>query len=439
MELTRVSRPVRFEDYIGNADTVGFLKTDVANRKLFNKIILNGVPGIGKSTLAIILAMAVQCENNLNGNPCLQCDHCKEIIEKMVYNNENCCNIYRFNMSDRKGIEDAREIKEIFDYRKSSKYNATVLILEEPQRMSRDAQDYLNVPLEYLPDHVKIIFTTTELNAISDAIQSRSKVYNLKTPSNQETMSLLDRILQHKFGKQVPKQMLQLIVEYSNGVPRDSINNLEKIIQTGDLSINSINAVLGMMNFEYYIQYFQIAHKDIMVVAKFLDDLKNKGVSYLDFVRNLHIFMTDLFKMKFDIPNIRYTKSQTKLCKEIIKDYKYSEFMRLQILATQLAVTELNTRYQTERLAESLLYEFALKVNQKFDVDDYFKDTSNDHSIAVKAHQEKDHEKFLATKTSVLSSTTDVLTQIAEATGEGVKIVRTREEIQKDSDTNIVY
>ena len=439
MELTRMSRPLEFDSYIGNTEIKNMFRLNIANKTLSNKIILSGRPGIGKSSLAMLIALAVQCENPNMGNPCLCCDTCKEIISRLILNDENCCNVFRYNMSDRKGIDDAREIKSILDYKKSSKYNHTVLILEEPQRMSIDAQDYLNVPLEYLQDHIIIIFTTTDLGALSNAIQSRSNVKTLKVPTVTETVSLLDTVLQARYGKTVPRQLLEPIVEYSNGVPRDSIRNLEEVINSGELSVNSINSILGLMNFEHYIDFFSIVRKDINIVARFLAELKLKGVSYMEFVQNLHIFMTDMFKIKFNIPNNRYTKAQIKRCKELFKDVEYKEFMRLQILSTQLAVTDFRNQYQTERLAESLLYEFALKVNQNFCVDDYFKDTSNDHAVAVKAYQEKDLEKFKETKSKEISNVSEILTEIANASGKDVTVVRTSGEIRQSNDTDIIY
>ena len=159
----------------------------------------------------------------------------------------------------------------------------------------------------------------------------------------------------------------------------------------------------------------------------------------MEFVQNLHIFMTDMFKIKFDIPNNRYTKAQIKRCKELFKNIEYKEFMRLQILSTQLAVTDFQSQYQTERLAESLLYEFALKVNQNFCVDDYFKDSSNDHSLAVKAYQERDIEKFKEKATQEIGSVSDVLSEIANVSGKDVTVVRMTEEIKQSHDTNIVY
>lgn len=439
MELTRVTRPINFDSYIGNTEIKNMFRLNIANGTLSNKIILSGRPGIGKSSLAMLIALAAQCEHPQMGNPCMNCPTCKELIERLILNDENCCNVHRFNMSDRKGIDDAREIKSILDYKKPSKYNHTILILEEPQRMSIDAQDYLNVPLEYLQDHIIIIFTTTDLKSMSDAIQSRSNVKTLKVPTVAETTSLLDNVMQARYGKSVPRQLLELVIEYSNGVPRDSIRNLEEVINSGELSINSINSVLGLMNFEYYIDFFGIVYKDINIVARFLAELKLKGVSYMEFVQNLHIFMTDMFKIKFGIPNNRYTKAQVKRCKELFKDIEYKEFMRLQILSTQLAVTDFGNQYQTERLAESLLYEFSLKVNQKFVVDDYFKDTSNDHALAVKAYQEKDLEKFKEKGKKELGTMSEVLTEIAKVSGKDVKVVRTTGEIRQNTNTDIIY
>lgn len=439
MELTRITRPINFDSYVGNTEIKNVFKLNIANGTLSNKIILSGRPGIGKSSLAMLIALSAQCEHQVMGNPCMQCETCKEITERLILNDENCCNVYRYNMSDRKGIEDAREIKSILDYKKSSKYKHTILILEEPQRMSIDAQDYLNVPLEYLQDHIIIIFTTTDLGALSDAIQSRSNIKTLKVPTVTEVTSLLDTVMQVKYNKSVPKQLLELIIEYSNGVPRDSIKNLEEVINSGELSIASINSVLGLMNFEHYINFFSIVHKDISVVARFLAELKLSGVSYMEFVQNLHIFMTDMFKIKFDIPNNRYTRAQIKRCKELFKDIEYKEFMRLQILSTQLAVTDFRNQYQTERLAESLLYEFALKVNQNFNVDDYFKDNSNDHSIAIKEYQKRDLEKFKDSAKKDLGSISEALSEISKISGKDVTVVRTQGEIKQSKDTNIIY
>lgn len=439
MELTRISRPLLFEHLIGNKDIFDTLRLNIANRELAPKIIVHGHPGVGKSSVGMVLALAGQCQNNMNGNPCLECDTCKEVIERLILNNENCCNIFKYNMSEMKTVEKAREILEILEYRKSSKYPYTFLILEEPQRMSIDAQDLLNVPLEYLQDHIRIIFTTTEINKLSEAIQSRSVVHKLKIPSLNETTDLLDRIVTDRYARTVPRQLLELIVEYSNNVPRDSIGNLEEVVKSGSISVETINKTLGMTNFDHYIRFFDVVHKDIMIVAKLLAELQEEGISYSDFVANLHIFMTDVFKMKFGVKNNRYTKQQYKKCRELFANFSYKEFMRLQILSTQVAMVTMQTAYQTERFAESQLYEFALKVNQNFDVDNYFRDSSNDHAVAVKAHSERKLENDIEKQQSQITGVSDILTEIANVSNTSVKVVRQSGEIKTDDDTNIIY
>lgn len=435
MELTRRNRPIVFDQYIGNQEVKQLIRNSVANESVFPKVILSGMPGIGKSTLGLVMALAMQCPHSMDGNPCLQCEVCEEIIDKLIMNNENCCNVNLINMADKKGIADAREIMDLLSYRKSTKYKYTIFILEEPQNMSIDAQDLLNKPLEFLPAHVKIIFTTTDLHKMSEAIQSRSNVYKLKAPSLRETTDLLAGITEKSLAKKIPKGLLELIVEYSDNVPRNAINNLELVLQTKELSVESINNVLGLVNFGLYVEFFEIVHKDIMAVAKFVGALKDKGCSYTEFAGSLHIFMTDLFKMTHGIPCNRYTKSQVKRCRDVAKGYSYNEFLRLQVLSTELA----RSTKKGERYAESLLYEFALKVNQKFDIHKYFKEEMNSGTEAIKAYKDRKLEEFKDQPRAEITEVMDIISTLEKETGVKATAVQGIDKLKVNTDTNIIY
>lgn len=443
MELTRINRPLVFNDCIGNTEVKNTIKNSVKDKALFPKIILAGQPGVGKTSLAMVIALASQCEHPVDGVPCLQCDTCKEIMERLIRNGESCCNIHFFNMADMKNLADARMIMDLLSYKKSKKYPYTIFILEEPQNMSVDAQDLLNKPLEVLQPHIKIIFTTTSLPSISDAIQSRSHVYTLKAPSMQETTDLLQNICIRNLNAEIPRPLLTLITEYSNNVPRNAINNLELVMQTGNISVKSINEVLGLIDFELYIEFFSIVHKDITQVAEFISSLKDRSCSYVQFVKNLHIFMTDVFKMKFGITITRYTKKQYTQCRNLFGEFSYAEFTRLQILSTQLITNGLNNDYFNERFAESQLFQFALQVNQNMDLVSKFKDTSNDHAHAVRAYQERQIEESRQSTAQQITNVNDILAELGRNTNEEqskkIEVVRGTKEINRTTADNIVY
>lgn len=356
-------RPLQFRHIIGN-NKIKKVITSAISKGTFQKVSLfTGVPGIGKSTFAKVVAAALQCNYKIDGEPCMQCDTCLEIKQRLFDNNEsNVCNIFMYNMAKRTRKDDAEEIIQEMKYRKSSKYNKRIFILEEPQNMSAEAQDTMLTTLEYLPKDTHVIFCTTEQYRMKKALISRAEpLYRLKPPATDDLVDHLS-IIAKVAGKDLDpsKSSYRLICKIKNNIPRDCIGTLQTIIQTyGYISEQLLLQTLDVVPHSILVEFFKACEKDIVFVYKFIDNLKNLNIAYSTFIRELLIFTKDSFKLKSGVIIDHYSDTQIKSMKSLFTKYSYKEYIRLYDIISRVRLDVIDTN---EDIAESELISLALRI-----------------------------------------------------------------------------
>ena len=356
-------RPLQFNQIIGNGKIKKIVMNSIA-KDTFQKVSLFvGVPGIGKSTFAKVVAAALQCPNQVNGEPCMHCETCVEIRERLFGNNEsNVCNIYTFNMAKSTRKDDAEEIIQQMKFKKSSKYRKRIFILEEPQNMSSEAQDTMLTTLEYLPSDTHVIFCTTEQYRMKKALVSRAEpLYKLRPPSTDELVNHLSMIAKVAGLDLDPlKNSYRLLCKIKNNIPRDCIGTMQSLIQTyGYISEPLLLQTLDVVPHGLLLNFYKACEKDIVFIYKFIDQLKECNVTYSSFIKELLIFTKDSFKLKSGVMIDYYSENQIRNMKSIFAKYSYKEYIRLyeEITKVRLDVIDID-----ENMAESELITLALRI-----------------------------------------------------------------------------
>ena len=239
--LARRYRPKKFSEVVGQDIVVKILSQALENGRLGSAILLNGTRGIGKTTIARILAKIIRCENP-KLDACGECRPCQEF-------DSNNMDVLEMDAASHTSVDDIREIIDSCKYLPSTgKYK--VFIIDEVHMLSKSAFNALLKTLEEPPAHVKFIFATTELYKIPETILSRCLRFDLKRID----VNLLTQFLSGvctKEGVKFEEGAIRLIAKVANGSIRDSLSILEQAINVSDSELmeSQIREMLGGMSY----------------------------------------------------------------------------------------------------------------------------------------------------------------------------------------------
>lgn len=291
--LYRKYRPKNFDDLMGQEGVVKTLKNSIIHHKISHAYLFFGPRGIGKTTVAKVLARAVNCENSIDGNPCENCESCRKS------KNLETVDIIEIDAASNNGVDEIREIKSKVNIVPSDlKYK--VYIIDEVHMLTSGAFNALLKTLEEPPKHVIFILATTDPQKVSETIVSRCQCYSFKRISIEHIVERLKNICSHEMI-QIEDEVLKQIAISSNGGLRDSISSLDKIasfkqgmITLDDyLEMNDLitkeeveiftNAILSCDIKEFIIklnQYYNNGKNLIEIMNQMIYDSKDKIVDY---------------------------------------------------------------------------------------------------------------------------------------------------------------
>ena len=242
--LARRWRPRTFEALVGQTHVTKALTHALATGQVSHAFLFSGIRGVGKTTLARLLAMCLNCENGVSPNPCGQCSSCSEIIAG------NHPDVFEVDAASRTKVEQMREILDMVGYAPAvSRYK--IFILDEVHMLSTQSFNALLKTLEEPPSHVKFLFATTESRKIPVTILSRCQRYDLKRVSRDLLMAHLVSILE-KEGTSFDTEGLAAVVRASEGSVRDALSLLDQVIShgAGEVRFGAVQDLLGLTDQE---------------------------------------------------------------------------------------------------------------------------------------------------------------------------------------------
>ncbi len=242
--LARKSRPQTFDEVVGQRPIVQTLKNSIKRERIAHAILFSGVRGVGKTTLARLMAKAINCEADKDLRPCNECSQCRNIVSGASLD------LYEIDGASNRGIQEIRELKEKIKYLPTSaKYK--VIIIDEVHMLTTEAFNALLKTLEEPPAHVHFMFATTEIHKIPITILSRCQQYELKRVSANELKTHFSKIAENENVILEPKA-LSLIVREAGGSIRDGLSLLDQMLSFGEEKITATDVVevLGLVNSE---------------------------------------------------------------------------------------------------------------------------------------------------------------------------------------------
>lgn len=295
MALYRKFRPDRFEEVKGQDHIVTTLKNQMLTDRLGHAYLFCGTRGTGKTTVAKILAKAVNCEHPVNGSPCGQCASCKSIASGASMN------VIEIDAASNNGVDNIRQIREEVQY-PPTEGRYKVYIIDEVHMLSIGAFNALLKTLEEPPSYVIFILATTEAHKLPITILSRCQRYDFRRISTDTIEARLHDLMVQE-GQEAEEKALRYVAKCGDGSMRDALSLLDRCLAfyMGEpLTYEHVLEVLGSVDTSVFEELFrQIVRGNTAACVRQIDELVTGGrelgqfvIDFIWYLRNLLLAKT---------------------------------------------------------------------------------------------------------------------------------------------------
>ena len=249
--LARKWRPKTFADLVGQEHVVKALRNALDEGRLHHAYLLTGTRGVGKTTIARILAKSLNCENAVHGEPCGQCESCTQI------DSGRYVDLLEIDAASNTGIDNIREVLENAQYAPTAgKYK--VYIIDEVHMLSKSAFNAMLKTLEEPPEHVKFILATTDPHKVPITVLSRCLQFVLRNMTTQQVAEHLAHVLERENVPYQP-QALQLLGRAAAGSMRDALSLLDQAIAmgSGKVAEQDVRQMIGAVDKQYLFELLE--------------------------------------------------------------------------------------------------------------------------------------------------------------------------------------
>lgn len=280
--LARKSRPQCFAEVVGQKPVVRTLQNALAQNRVPHALIFSGVRGTGKTTLARIMAKALNCEQGPAAEPCNSCRSCHEITEG------SSIDLQEVDGASNRGIQEIRELKEKIRFMPTNS-RFKIIIIDEVHMLTTEAFNALLKTLEEPPDHVYFMFATTELHKVPVTILSRCQRYELKRIGHQDLAEHFLRLAEQE-GVRMEPEAVQMIVREAGGSVRDGLSLLDQIFSYcgSEVLASEVVEVLGLVSHQLVADVgTALLRGDLATVYLLLDTMYAHGSDSRRFINDL--------------------------------------------------------------------------------------------------------------------------------------------------------
>jgi len=338
--LYRKFRPKTFDEVVGQEHIEKTLKNQIINNRVGHAYLFSGGRGSGKTSTAKILARAVNCLHPVEGEPCNECEICKQALEG------NLVDITEMDAASNNGVDNIRDIREEVEFiPTTAKYR--VYIIDEVHMLSTGAFNALLKTLEEPPAHVIFILATTEPQKLPATILSRCQRFDFKRISREDIMKRLKYICTENETK-IEENALRMIANLADGAMRDAISILDRCVSDGDeiITEEKIRELSGVPQFEYLSKMTEaIIEKSPESALKKEKKLIEEGKDINVFLWELIKFVRDIVVTSIDGNLVAYSEEEKQIIHTIFNKGRKEEFLNL---IAKLSEIQNNLKWSTE-------------------------------------------------------------------------------------------
>ena len=380
--LYRKYRPQIFDDVVGQEHIQVIFRNSVKDGKVSHAYLFCGPRGVGKTSVARILAKAINCQKPKNGNPCNDCSSCRAIGD------QTALDIIEIDAASNRGIDEIRELREKIKF-SPSELKFKVFIIDEVHMLTKEAFNALLKTLEEPPSHAIFILATTEIHKIPATVISRCQRFDFKRiPEKKITEKLAVIATEEKV--EIETEAIALISKISEGGMRDAISIFDQIstnYQKQRIKIADTRAVLGIIGDESTTELLRLLEKgDKKGTLHLTDDIVGRGADINQVTRNLMDKYRD--KVKTGLADNESVESLIEII-EILADcsrhFRYSVYPQLSLEIALLKIIGLKKQKDNERPKFNL--EKLSKGKKESNNQTILTDSENDKSLASKWSQ----------------------------------------------------